>query len=516
MMGENMVSFYDLKDYLQRSGYKIIIAADAETKQHLKKNGGLILQNVPGGVASPFDILGQASAATYIARGRSAEDKLAADKKGKVTVHGTDGDYTLKRIFLTDEEVDNYYFGFSNQTLWPLSHVAFEKPAFHKEWYEGYKLVNQKFAKAIKEEITGKTFIWIHDYQLALVPLYLKLNQRKDVIVSFFWHIPWPTWEQFRILPVKKDILWSLLTCDFLAFHRGYQARNFLNTVQRELAVMLDEEKRQVHFANNKTTVRNLPLGIDVDVIKRLVAPAVEEPIVMRVLREMLQGEDTSKGEKKDTLDKFFRNYKVILGVDRLDYTKGVPLRLQAIDAFLEKYPEYREEVVYLGIMSPSRSRIPSYQALKKEVDTLTRTINDKYKTDTWRPIHIIHQTFTRDDVMSLYKRANLCLVTPLDDGMNLVSKEFVIAQSFSDDPGVLVLSQFAGSAIDLRSALIVNPYDVEQVADNIKTGLELPLKTKTADTKEMVETLEERNIYSWAQEFFKDAIDAAKENKRV
>jgi len=439
------------------------------------------------------------------------------DKKGKVEVQGPEGSYNIKRIFLTPEELENYYFGFSNQTLWPLSHVAFEKPAFKKEWYEGYKAVNQKFAKAIKEEINGKTFIWIHDYQLALVPLYLKLAQRKDVIVSFFWHIPWPTWEQFRILPVKKDILWSLLSCDFLAFHRGYQARNFFNTVQRELAVMIDEEKRLVHFAKNKTTVRNLPLGIDVDVIKQLVAPAVDEPLVMRVLRDMLVGEaqDKTSTAKKDPLDKFFKNYKVILGIDRLDYTKGVPLRLQAIDAFLTKYPQYKEEIVYLGIMSPSRSSIPSYQALKKEVDALTRSINDKYKTDSWQPIQIIHQSFMREDVMSLYKRASLCLVTPLDDGMNLVSKEFVIAQSFSDDPGVLVLSQFAGSAIDLNSAIIINPYDVEQVADAIKKGLEMPTREKKKDTKEMVETMEERSIYAWAHDFVKYAIEASKENKR-
>lgn len=511
-----MVSFYDLKDFVSKSGYKVIIAADAETKQHVKKNGELIMQGVHGGVASAFDILAQATSATYIGRSRTEDDKLAVDKKKKVSVSGEDGTYTLKRVFLTDEEVDNYYFGFSNQTIWPLSHVAFEKPAFHKEWYEGYKAVNQKFAKAIKEEISGKTFIWIHDYQLALVPLYLKLQQQKDVIVSFFWHIPWPTWEQFRILPVKKDILWSLLSCDFLAFHRGYQARNFMNTVQRELAVMIDEEKRQILFANNKTTIRNLPLGIDVDVIKKMVKPEEKEPIVMRVLREMLVGEGNKKANgKKDPLDKFFKNYKVILGIDRLDYTKGVPLRLSAIDKFLSKYPQYKEEIVYLGIMSPSRSSIPSYQVLKKQVDTLTREINDKYKTETWKPIHIIHQSFTREDVISLYKRANLCLVTPLDDGMNLVSKEFVIAQSFSEDPGVLVLSQFAGSAIDLRQALIINPYDVEQVADNIKKGLEMMTKDKKRDTKEMVETLEERSIYAWADRFFRNAIEAHKENKR-
>jgi trehalose-6-phosphate synthase len=511
-----MVSFYDLRDQFLKSGYKVIIVADAETKMHVAKNGASILQNVHGGVASSFDTLAQASNATYIARARTDEDKKAVDRKGKVVIHGEEGNYTLKRIFLSDEEVNNYYFGFSNQTLWPLCHVAFEKPEFHKVWYEGYKAVNEKFAKAIREEISGKTFIWIHDYQLALVPSYLKLASRKDVVVSFFWHIPWPTWEQFRILPVKKDILWSLLNCDFIAFHRGYQARNFLQTVSRELPVVIDEENRQIHFDKNKTTVRNLPLGIDVDVIKRLVAPQKEDSIVMRVLREMLQGEETQelKGEKKDLLDKFFKNYQVILGVDRLDYTKGVTLRLQAIDRLLNKYPQYRKEIVYLGIMSPSRSKIPSYQGLKKEIDILARTINDKYKTATWRPIQIIHQSFTREDIINLYRKANLCLVTPLDDGMNLVSKEFVIAQSFSKDPGMLILSQFAGSAIDLRASLIVNPYDVDQVADSIKKGLEMPISEKVQRTKEMVETMDERNIYQWAESFFKESLEAAKENR--
>lgn len=511
-----MTTFQDLQQHFLKLGYKVIIVADGETRMHVRKNGEVKEQNAHGGVASAFDILAQASHATYIARARTEEDKLFVDKKGKYIVSGQEGEYTLKRIFLTEEELNNYYFGFSNQTLWPLCHVAFEKPYFKREWYEGYKAVNQKFAEAILQEISGKTFVWVHDYQLSLVPLFL--GHHKDVIVSMFWHIPWPTWEQFRILPVKKDILWSLLSCDFLAFHRGYQSRNFINTVQRELAVVNDEEKRQIHFDRNITTVRHLPLGIDVDVIKRIVGPVIEDSLLLRVLRDMLRvDQDEGKKEKKeDPLDKFFKKYKVILGVDRLDYTKGVPLRLEAIDAFFEKYPEYREKVVYMGIMSPSRDKIPSYQALKKEIDALTKSINDKYKTPDWKPIRLIHQTFTREDVMNLFSRACLSLVTPLDDGMNLVSKEFVIAQYFSEDPGMLVLSQFAGSAIDLDTALIVNPYDVEQVALNIKKGLEMPLKEKKTRINEMVENMEERNIYSWAETFMKHAVSAAKVNRRV
>lgn len=509
-----MTSFYNLQEYFRKLGYKIIIAADGETRMNVKVNGEIKERNSHGGVATAFDILAQASNCTYIARAKTEVDKQVVDKKGKVIIKGEEGDYTLKRIFLTEEELDKYYYGFSNQSLWPLSHVAFEKPIFHHSWFEGYKAVNQKFAQAIKEEITGKTFVWIHDYQLSLVPLYL--GRQKDVILSFFWHIPWPTWELFRILPEKKDILWSLLSCDFLGFHRGYQARNFLDTVQRELEVRIDDEKRHVYYDKNITTVSNLPLGVDVDVIKRIVGPTLEDTLLMRVVRDMLRSEEeaTTKTEKKEPYDKFFQRYKVIIGVDRLDYTKGVPLRLRAIDRFFEKYPRYREKVLYIGVMSPSRDKIPSYQDLKKEVEALKKTINDKYKTEHWKPIHLIHQTFTREDVINLFKKAQLSLVTPLDDGMNLVSKEFVIAQSFSSDPGMLVLSQFAGSAIDLDTALIVNPYDVEQVADSIKQGLEMSVKDKTVRTKEMVENMEEHNIYAWAEAFVKRAIAAAKENK--
>jgi trehalose 6-phosphate synthase len=510
-----MTSFYDLRDFFSQQGYKVIIAADGETRMHVRKDDQLIMQNVHGGVATALDTLAQASKATYIGRARTEEDREGVDKKGKVVIKGAEEDYTLKRIFLTEKEIDDYYFGFSNQTLWPLCHAAFEKPIFNKEWYEGYKAVNQKFAKAIREEISGKTFVWIQDYQLALVPLFL--GRQKDVVTSLFWHIPWPTWEIFRVLPVKRDILWSLLSTDFLAFHRGYQAKNFMTTVQRELAVMVDDEKRMIHFDKNNTTVRNLPLGIDVDVIKNIVAPPLEESFLLKMLRDMVGGnkpEETAK-QKSDDLDTFFRNYKVILGVDRLDYTKGVPYRLRAIEAFFDKYPNYRKKAVYIGIMSPSRDKIPSYKLLKEEIDSETERINAKFAVDGWKPINLIHQSFTREDVMNLYKKAQLCLVTPLDDGMNLVSKEFIIAQSFSKDPGMLVLSQFAGSAIDLGAALIVNPYDVDQVAENIKIGLEMSTKEKGRRAQEMVEHMEQRNIYAWAEEFVREAISASRENRR-
>lgn len=511
-----MTTFYDLRDFFKRLGYNIIIAADGEPRMHVQKGNELVLQNPAGGVSAALDSVARASNAVYITRGRTEDDKKAVDKSGKVVIKHPDGDYTIKRLFFTEQELAAHYFGYSNQTLWPLAHAAFERPEMNKEWYEGYKAVNKKYAKAIKEEIKGgKTFVWIHDYQLALVPLYL--GKMKNVTIGFFWHIPWPTWEIFRVLPEKRDLLWSLLSCDYIAFHRSYQARNFIDTVRRELEVRVDEERRRVHFDKNVLSVQNLPIGIDVDVIQSVVSP--KDSFFLSIVRNLVRTEpdveaEEKKDKKKDPLDILFNKYKVILGVDRLDYTKGIPQRLRSIDTFLQKYPQYQEKVVYVGIMSPSRDSIPSYQALRKEVDQLGREINKKYSRNGWKPLQLVNESYTREDVMNLYKKSAVCLVTPLDDGMNLVSKEFVIAADQAEDPGMLVLSQFAGSALDLAQSLVINPYDIENVARAIKRALEMSPKEKKARLKDMVELMEDRNIYDWAQRFVKQAVNAVKENR--
>ncbi len=496
-----MFSFSDLKNFINNQEYKLILVSDGEPyASELKK--GKIVHHVPaGGVAVTLDPVARATNALYIARAKKDEEKLVLDKNDKMIVGNTEGDYTLKRLFFSQQDTADYYYGFSNQTLWPLCHVAFQEPQFHNEWYEGYKKVNQEFASAVKAEITGKTFVWVHDYQLALVPSLLV--KPKDTLIGMFWHIPWPTWEVFRILPCKKDILVSLLTCDFLAFHRGYQVRNFLDTVERELEARIDQETQKVYFNKHVTTVRNLPLGLDIDVVKSLVHKEEEETPLARTIRDRLGIE----GAKEHPLDWYFKKYKVIFAVDRLDYTKGIPQRLQALDKFFEKNPQDIGKVIYLGIIAPSRELIPSYKKVKKEVKELASAINAKYQTREWKPIHQIYNLFTREDVLNFYRKADLCIVTPLDDGMNLVSKEFVVASSLSSDPGMLVLSQFAGSAIDLTSALIVNPYDIDKVAEAIKTGLEMSRDEKVKRIKQMAEMLEENNVYEWGYNFLRNAI---------
>lgn len=499
-----MVSYDDLKNFFKTQKFnRVIIVSDAETRV-IDKVGEKIISRIPaGGVSVALDPIASAANAVYIARGKTEEEKKMG---GKVLIPSEHGDYSLKRIFITDKELDDYYYGFSNRILWPLCHVAFERPEINSQWYEGFRKVNEKFAKAIRDEIRGKTFIWLHDYQLSLVPKFL--GKPKDTIIGMFWHIPWPTWEVFRILPQKTEILESLLNCDLLGFHRGYHVRNFLETVDREFEARIDEETSKIYYNKNITTVHNLPLGIDADVIESLIERDEEENFLIKSIKSLFHL------EKKNGVDAFFGKKNVILGVDRLDYTKGLLGRLKALDLFFEKNPKFQGNTIYLGLIAPSRESIPSYQELKRKVKELAAEINAKYQTKDWKPIVLNYNTFPRKDVVNFYRKSNLCLVTPIDDGMNLVSKEFVLASSDSDNPGMIVLSQFAGSAIDLTQAIIVNPFNISEVADAIKKGLEMSKRERKERIQGMAEVLRERNIYAWAIDFVKAAVTSERENR--
>ncbi len=476
----------------------MIIAAHGEPRVSRFVNNEFITENPAGGVSVALDSIAQATNALYIALAKNPDEKKGLDRNNSMKIKGVNGEYTLKRLFLNKTDVENYYSGFSNQTLWPLCHIAYEEPRWTEDWYRSYRKVNEQYAAAIKKSIPWgqKTFIWINDYQLALVPLLL--GRSKNTVVSMFWHIPWPTWEIFRILPYKKEILRSMLYCDFLAFHRGYQARNFLQTVDRELQSRIDYETQTVFFHNTSTSVRNLPMGIDTDVVKTLLAEEKE--------REKSQNSE-SINDRSLMINQYFGKYKIIFGVDRLDYTKGLRSRLKALDKFYEKNPSYKKRTVYVGILAPSRESIPSYQKLRMEVEELAVDINLKYGTRDWKPIHLIYEVFQREEIIKFYSHADVCVVTPLDDGMNLVSKEFVVSSAASENPGMLVLSQFTGSAIDLTSALIVNPYDIDKVADAIRAALEMPKKEKASKMKRMTALLEENNVYEWGKEFIREAI---------
>ncbi|MCL4353123.1 trehalose-6-phosphate synthase [Patescibacteria group bacterium] len=504
-----MLSYFDLKDFAKENKVNMIMASDGSPRISYQDNGEIKQSSIAGGVSLTLEPIAKAFSALYITRARTEEDRKTAGKK--ISITSTDGAYFLERLNLLEEETDNYYNGFANQTLWPLCHIAFEQPIFENRWYEDFKKVNQKFAKSISERAKEGSFIWVNDYQLSLVPSFLK--KPKNSTLAFFWHIPWPTWEIFRILPQKLDILESLLNCDFLGFHRGYQVNNFFNCLDRELPVRIDHETNTVYYKDKKTVVKNLPLGIDIDVINSLVKKEEERPWMFGIIKKIL-GEDSPKdSSSEDPLRVIFDRFKVIIGVDRLDYTKGLSLRLLALEKFFLQNPKYQNKVVYISIISPSREKIPAYMVLKQEITALTDRINTALGNGRWKPVYLIYKTFRREDIVNFYRQSDLCLVTPRDDGMNLVSKEFVVASSSSRNPGMLVLSRFAGSAIDLTEALIVNPYDLDEMVRAIKEGLEMGSKDKKERLGRMVQVLSERNIYQWAQDFVKTALFAKVNN---
>lgn len=461
-----MITRTDFAKYFASTGYKMIIASDTEPKPL-----GI------GGVGVTLGPIATASRATLITRSRSPKSPVESVEEG----------VRVRRLFFDAKKVAGYYDGFSNQLLWPLCHVVFQEPAWidNNLWFEQYKQVNREFAWAIKANLSTKqqNFIWINDYQLALVPYFL--GRPKNAVVAMFWHIPWPTWEAFRVLPYKRTILESLLACNFLGFHRGYQVANFRRTIGREIEARIDIENRKIFFHNFMTKINNLPLGIDTDAIRRL----------------------AGKKEAR-ALAGYFKKYRVILSVDRLDYTKGVRRRLLAVNRFFELYPLMKKKVVHLNLFALSRETIPAYKHYKKQMEKLAQEINRKHRQGNWQPIRFVYQVFSREETINCYQKAAVCLVTPLDDGMNLVSKEFVAAASMIKNPGMLILSQFAGSALDLTRALIVNPYDIDQTALAIKQVLTMPLRERRERMTKMAQVLDERNLYRWGTEFIRQAIE--------
>lgn len=476
---ENLIK-KKLKDRL------FIITSNREPFIHTKTIDGIKLTQSAGGAHTLLDSIARASHGTYVAHAGGDGDREMVDAHGRIRVPPGEESYTLKRVFLSKKEVEKYYYGFANQTLWPLCHAVFVKPVFDPSWWECYKAINEKFAQAILEEAGGKkAFVWVNDYHFALLPQLLRASGR-DIKIGTFWHIPWPTYEIFRLNPWGKQILEGLLGSDFLSFHRGYHVQNFFQCIQRELEAQNDLEQSWVMFHNHKTKIEDLAAGIDYYEI----LAAKNKDLSGRALL------------KKDyAIDAPY----LAIGVDRLDYTKGLIERMRMIDRFLDKYPEFIEKFVYFGITAPSRTHIPAYRHYAKEFSDIVEKINWKYSKNGWKPIHLSQKVIPRNKVISYYRSADCGLVTPLDDGMNLVAKEFVL--SCDSSRGILVVSQFAGAAKDLRYALQINPYNIEMGADALYQSLTMAKEEKKERNMKMREELKAKNIYQWAIDFINKTI---------
>jgi trehalose 6-phosphate synthase len=465
---------------------QLIVVSNREPYMHQLRNGVPHMIVPAGGLVTALDPVLQACGGVWIAHGAGDADRETADAEGRLTVPPADSRYTLKRIWLSREEEQRYYYGFSNEGLWPLSHFVHERPTFRTEDWQHYQIVNRRFAEAVLAEIgTGGAVVLVQDYQLALVPRLLK-SARPDLRVGLFWHIPWPHLESFRICPQGAEILDGMLGADLIGFHLQQYANSFLDTVDRVLESRLDWDHFAVDLRGGRTVVR--PFPISVQPWSERHAPTGE-----------LLAQEIADLKAQHRLGDAY----LAVGVDRIDYTKGLAERFRAVERFLEKYPQHRGRFTLVSLGAPSRTHIPRYREYLDHMEGLADEINWKYQTESWKPIRFLVAHHDARTVHAFLHMAPMCIVSSLHDGMNLVAKEYVAAQTRGD--GVLVLSEFAGAAPELAGALIINPYDTERFADAIRAGIEMSSAERRARMQRLSRQVEDHNIYRWAAGFLSE-----------
>ncbi len=448
---------------------------------------GLKGERAAGGLVAALEPLMLASGGVWVAWG-GRTGRSAAGVRREVPFE--EPRYTLREVLLTPEEVAGYYQGYANRVLWPLCHYFLEKNAFPREAWEAYRAVNEKFASLAAEEAAPEDLVWVHDYHLALVPALIRARCPQNPI-AFFWHIPFPDVGVFRVLPQAEEILAGLLGSDLVGFHVPSYCRNFLDAVEVILGARVNRERSLVEWQGRAVHVGSFPVGVDYDSFAGLAA----RPEVRQKARELRQ---------------VFGTPYVFLGVDRLDYTKGICQRLQALELFLERNPRYWGQFTYVQVAVPTRSEVPEYQALRREVEETVGRINGRFGRPGWQPVSYFYCSLPRPELVSYYLAADVLLVTPLRDGLNLVAKEYVASRQ--DENGVLILSIFAGAAEELRGALLVNPYDVEEVCEALEYSLEMPEAEKTRRFRGLRGVVASRDVTWWHETFLAAWAAASRE----
>ena len=462
------------------AGGQLVVVSNREPYMHQLKDGKPKLIVPAGGLVTALDPVLQSCGGLWVAHGAGEADRETADRHGRIAVPPADPRYTLRRVWLTREEEQGYYYGFSNEGLWPLCHLAHERPQFRAPEWEHYVRANQRFADAVLQEVgSARATVLVQDYQLALVPRMLK-SARSDLRVGIFWHIPWPNPEAFRICPWREQILRGMLGADVVGFHLQQYCNNFLDTVDRMVEARLDWDHFAVEHQGHRSLVRPFPISIE-SWTERGVPTGDELRIRTAALREQHKLGDTT----------------VVLGVERIDYTKGLAERFRALARFPEKAPQYRERVTFVVLGAPSRTHIRRYRELISELEALADEINWRFRTDTWKPLHFLAAHHDAATVNAFMRMASVCIVSALHDGMNLVAKEYVAARE--DGDGALILSEFAGAARELSDALIINPYDTEQFAGAILYALQMEPAERRTRMERMRRVVDENNVYRWA-----------------
>jgi trehalose 6-phosphate synthase len=476
------------------AGNPLVVVSNREPYEHVRRGGGVEARVPASGLVTALEPVLHACAGTWIAHGSGDADRDVVDGRDHVRVPPDDPCYSLRRVWLTRDEEDGYYYGFSNEGLWPLCHIAFTRPIFRASDWEQYQRVNLRFAQTVLEELEGaaQPFVLVQDYHFALVPGLVK-DARPDARIAVFWHIPWPNPEAFGVCPWQREILDGLLGADIVSFHIQAHCSNFLRTIDRMLECRIEWERSAVNRRAHVTLMRSHPISVAFDE-----PPEADESVA------------EERAATRRSLGAEGPGHVLAVGVDRIDYTKGLIERLRAIECLLAKDPDLAGRFSFVQVGAPSRTQIKRYQDLVTEVGVEAGRINRRFETGGWKPIALRATHHDQRQIRRLYRAADVCLVTSLHDGMNLVAKEFVASRA--DEEGVLVLSQFAGASCELRDALLVNPYDVEQLAEAIRAAIEMPAGERRARMRHMRRIVREHNVYRWAADLVSDLAEVRRE----
>ncbi len=461
---------------------RLVVVSNREPYEHYHRTSGIEWTVPASGLVTAQEPILRACDGTWIAQATGDADRESSDEQGRLRVPPDHPQYTLRRVWLTPEEVKGFYLGFANEGLWPLCHIAHTRPTFRAEDWKQYESVNRKFAAAVLQEIRREEnpVVLVQDYHFALMPQLIK-RARPDARVAIFWHIPWPNPEAFGICPWQRELLEGLLGADLVGFHIQAHCSNFLETVDRVLESRIEWDRNAVMRLGHLTAVRRFPISVAMDPEQNGSASTELQYL-----------------ERAELLAKHgVRSAFMGVGVDRIDYTKGILERFRGLELFFEKYPAYRGEFTFVQIGAPSRSEIRRYHDFMVEVEQEAERINSRFQTSDWKPIILLTRHHTREEILPYYRTADLCMVTSLHDGMNLVAKEFVASRS--DGHGVLILSRFTGACHELVDALVVNPYDTEEVATAIHSALQMPPEKCRLRMSRMRSVVKEHNIYRWA-----------------
>ncbi len=475
-------------------GSQVLVVSNREPYIHNRKGDDIQLQTPASGLVSALEPVMRACGGVWIAHGSGTADRETVDRNDHVAVPPQNPAYSLRRVWLTDEEQDGYYYGFANEGMWPLCHIAFVRPIFRESDFAHYVAVNQRFADAVVQEAQREDpIVLVQDYHFGLLPRMIRQRLPRATIITF-WHIPWPNAETFSICPWREQIIDGLLGSSIVGFHTRFHCNNFLEGVDRFMESRIDRERNSVTLAGHETLVRSYPISIEWPPA----ALARQAPVddCRRAVVERF-------GLRPDC--------RIAVGIERFDYTKGIVDRMHAVSTLLERRPEWRGKFVFVQAAAPTRSKLESYSSLQADAIRTADAINEKLGEGDYKPIVLSIRHHEPDEVFEMFRAADICVVSSLHDGMNLVAKEFIAARD--DEQGVLLLSSFAGASRELAEAVIVNPYDAHGMADALDFALRMSPEAQRARIRAMRDLVRQRNVHLWAAQML---LDAARLRRRA